>query len=47
MTKSYDIALLQENEASIFIEYANKESTPREKDLLIEDYEFYKAHCID
>mgnify|MGYP003586536689 CR=1 FL=1 len=47
MTKSYDIALLDKGDAIKFIEYAKKESTSKEKDLLIQDYEFYKAQCID
>jgi hypothetical protein len=47
MTKIYDIALLEKDEASNFIEYANRESTSKEKELLIQDYEFYKTQCID
>ena len=47
MTKIYDIALLEKDEANNFIEYANRASTIKEKELLIQDYEFYKTQCID
>jgi hypothetical protein len=45
MKDSERVALLERDDAKIFFECANKESTPEEKQELKEDYEFYKGHC--
>lgn len=45
MVETERVALLDEEEAKEFYEYATKESTPKEKQQLKEDLEFYKSHC--
>ena len=45
MTKVDRVALLDEEEAKEFLEYARKESTLEEKEELKEDLEFYQKHC--
>lgn len=39
------VALLDEEEAKEFLEYARTESTPKEKQELKEDLEFYLKYC--
>lgn len=39
------VAVLDEEEAKEFFEYATKESTVKEKEELKEDLEFYLKHC--
>jgi hypothetical protein len=39
------VALLDEEEATEFFEYATQESTIKEKEELKEDLEFYLKHC--
>jgi hypothetical protein len=46
MVQTEKVALLDEEEAKEFYEYATKESTPEEKQQLKEDLEFYKSHCM-
>ena len=39
------VALLDEEEAKEFFEYATQESTLKDKEELKEDFEFYLKHC--
>jgi hypothetical protein len=45
MVQTEKVALLDEEEAKEFYDYATKESTPEEKEQLKEDLEFYKSRC--
>ena len=46
MPKNIDrVALLDEEEAKEFFEYARQESTLEDKEELKEDLEFYQKHC--
>jgi hypothetical protein len=45
MTKVDRVALLDEEEAKEFLEYARTESTLEEKQKLKDDLDFYRKYC--
>jgi hypothetical protein len=45
MKNAERVAILDNDDAKVFYDYATKESTTEEKEELKNDLEFYKSHC--